>query len=88
MKDVELVIKSNKKVSKDIYLMRLEGDTSEVKNVSGLHDWIVANKKDFQNFLFQNHYFKTLYLYKKAFKNNDWDTMHEIMLEFWESETE
>lgn len=63
-------------------------DTSEVKNVSGLHDWIVANKKDFQNFLFQNHYFKTLYLYKKAFKNNDWDTMHEIMLEFWEIETE
>ena len=32
MKDVELLIKSNTQVSKDIFLMRLEGDTSEIKN--------------------------------------------------------
>lgn len=32
MKDVELKITLNEKVSKDIFLMRLEGDVSEVKN--------------------------------------------------------
>ena len=32
MKDVKLVIESNIKVGKDIYLMRLAGDTSEIKN--------------------------------------------------------
>ena len=47
MKDVELVIKSNKKVSKDIYLMRLEGDTSEVKNCG-----------EFINITLPNHYLR------------------------------
>ncbi|MCR5349763.1 MAG: dihydroorotate dehydrogenase electron transfer subunit [Acholeplasmatales bacterium] len=32
MREVELKIKQNTQVSKDIYLMRLEGDVSEVKN--------------------------------------------------------
>lgn len=32
MKDVKLVIESNIQVGKDIYLMRLIGDTSEIKN--------------------------------------------------------
>ena len=32
MKEVELRITKNEKVSKDIYLMRLEGDVSEIKN--------------------------------------------------------
>lgn len=32
MKEVELTITQNEKVSKDIYLMRLEGDVSEIKN--------------------------------------------------------
>ena len=32
MKEVELTITKNEKVSKDIYLMRLEGDVSEIKN--------------------------------------------------------
>ena len=47
MKDVELVIKSNIKVSKDIYLMRLEGDTSEVKNCG-----------EFINITLPNHYLR------------------------------
>ena len=32
MKNVLLTIKENRKISKDIYLMRLEGDLSEIKN--------------------------------------------------------
>lgn len=32
MKNVVLEVKENKKLSKDIYLMRLEGDLSEIKN--------------------------------------------------------
>ena len=47
MKDVELVIKSNKKVSKDIYLMRLEGDTSDIKNCG-----------EFINITLPNHYLR------------------------------
>ena len=47
MKDVELIIKSNKKVSKDIYLMRLEGDCSEIKNCG-----------EFINITLPNHYLR------------------------------
>jgi dihydroorotate dehydrogenase electron transfer subunit len=47
VKDVELVIKSNKKVSKDIYLMRLEGDCSEIKNCG-----------EFINITLPNHYLR------------------------------
>ena len=47
MKDVELLIKSNIKVSKDIYLMRLEGDTSEIKNCG-----------EFINITLPNHYLR------------------------------
>ena len=47
MKDVELIIKSNKKVSKDIFLMRLEGDCSEIKNCG-----------EFINITLPNHYLR------------------------------
>jgi len=47
VKDVELIIKSNKKVSKDIFLMRLEGDCSEIKNCG-----------EFINITLPNHYLR------------------------------
>lgn len=47
MKDVELIIKSNKKVSKDIFLMRLEGDCRDIKNCG-----------EFINITLPNHYLR------------------------------
>ena len=61
-------------------------DKSEVKKVAGLHGWIIENKKDFQIDLFQAQEYKALYHYKKAFKNNDWDTMLKMMFDYWNLE--
>lgn len=47
MKEVELVIKLNKQVSYDTYLMRLEGNTSEIKNCG-----------EFINLTLPNHYLR------------------------------
>ena len=64
MKDVKLTIVSNKKLGTDIYLMRLAGDLSEIKNPGEFVNLKLPNyylRRPFSVFDYQKDYVDIMY---------------------------